>query len=136
MQFKRHEDLNLPIGSGITESACKTLVGGRMKRAGQRWGMEGGKSILAFRALAKSNRFDAAWIAIRHHFKAKLATNDNRPHHSLKQAALRFTCTEGKTPSIQARRNLPATGETHPITIRDLPERLVTGATPDRHRRA
>ena len=87
MQFKRHEDLNLPIGSGITESACKTLVGGRMKRAGQRWGMEGGKAILAFRVLAKSNRFDAAWIAIRHHIKAKFATNDNRPHRSLKQAA-------------------------------------------------
>ena len=87
MQYKRHEDLNLPIGSGITESACKTLVGGRMKRSGQRWGMEGGKSILAFRALARSDRFDAAWIAIRNHIKANSADNDNRPHHLLKQAA-------------------------------------------------
>lgn len=87
MQYNRHQDLNLPIGSGVTESACKTLVGGRMKRAGQRWGMGGGKSILAFRALVKSDRFDAAWIAIRQHIKAKFAANDNRPHDLLKQAA-------------------------------------------------
>ena len=87
MQYKRLQDLNLPIGSGVTESACKTLVGGRMKRSGQRWGMDGGKSILAFRAIARSDRFDAAWIAIRQHIKAKRAANDNRPHHLLKRAA-------------------------------------------------
>ena len=60
IQYKRHQDLNLPIRSGITEGACKTLVGGRMKRSGQCWVMEGGRSILAFRALAKSDRVDAA----------------------------------------------------------------------------
>ena len=87
MQYKRHRDLNLPIGSGVVESACKTVVGSRMKRSGQRWGTVGGKAILAFRALARSDRFDPAWIAIRQHIKARQAANDNRPVHLLKQAA-------------------------------------------------
>ena len=48
MNHKRHRDRRPPIGSGVTESACRTLVGIRMMRSGQRWGMDGGKAILAF----------------------------------------------------------------------------------------
>ena len=65
----------------------KTLVGARMKRSGQRWGMEGGKAILAFRALVKSGRFDAAWTAILDHHKQTPAENDNRFPQSYKAAA-------------------------------------------------
>lgn len=77
MNYSRHQKLNLPIGNGVTESACKTLIGGRMKRSGQRWGMQGGKAILAIRALVKSRRFDAAWGEIVAHVKARNADNDN-----------------------------------------------------------
>ena len=87
MTYKRHQDLNLPIGSGVTESACRSVIGLRMKRPGQRWGMDGGKAILAFRALVKSQRFDAAWSAILRHLDAQRAANDNRPSDSRKQAA-------------------------------------------------
>ena len=69
MSYAKHQAMNIPIGSGVTESACKTLVGAKMKRSGQRWGMEGGKAILAFRALVKSERFDAARTAILDHHK-------------------------------------------------------------------
>ena len=87
MNYAKHQAMNVPIGSGVTESACKTLVGARMKRSGQRWGMEGGKAILAFRALVKSGRFDAAWNAILDHREEGPAENDNRFPQSYKAAA-------------------------------------------------
>ena len=52
---------NLPIGSGVVEAACKTLVSQRLKRAGMRWRTEGGQAILTFRALGQSARFERAW---------------------------------------------------------------------------
>ncbi len=54
-------DANLPIGSGIVEATCKTLVSQRLKRSGMSWGEEGGQAILTFRALLQSDLFDHAW---------------------------------------------------------------------------
>jgi hypothetical protein len=31
----------LPVGSGVTESTCKTVIGHRTKRSGQRWRADG-----------------------------------------------------------------------------------------------
>ncbi len=87
MDYKRHQDRNLPVGSGVIESACRSVIGLRMKRPGHRWGMEGGKAILAFRAIVRSERFDAARSAILRHLNAQRIANDNRPTHLLKQAA-------------------------------------------------
>ena len=87
MAYKRLQDRNLPIGSGVTESACRSVIGLRIKRPGQRWGMDGGRAILAFRALVKSQRFDAAWSAILRHLDAQRTANDNRPSNLRKQAA-------------------------------------------------
>jgi hypothetical protein len=60
----RYADLrtcNLPIGSGVVEAACKTLVSQRLKRSGMRWRTAGGQAILTFRALCQSERFERAW---------------------------------------------------------------------------
>lgn len=51
----------LPIGSGVVEAACKSVVTQRLKCSGMRWGISGGQAILTFRALAQSHRFDNAW---------------------------------------------------------------------------
>lgn len=61
MDYARLRAQNLPIGSGVVEATCKTLVTQRMKRSGQRWSSDGGQAILTFRAFAQSDRFDAAW---------------------------------------------------------------------------
>jgi hypothetical protein len=52
---------HLPIGSGVVEAACKTLVTQRMKNSGMRWRHRGGQAILTFRSLLQSDRFDRAW---------------------------------------------------------------------------
>jgi hypothetical protein len=49
----------LPIGTGVTESAAKTLVSVRMKRSGARYTEHGGHTILTLRAAVLSDRFDA-----------------------------------------------------------------------------
>lgn len=60
---------NKPIGSGVVESACKTVVQLRCKRAGQRWEHGGGQAILKFRSLLLSHQFDTAWDFVASHYK-------------------------------------------------------------------
>ena len=64
MRYAAFHAKRLPIGSGVIEATCKSLVSARMKKAGQRWGHSGGQAILTFRSLVKSERFDRAWRAI------------------------------------------------------------------------
>ena len=41
---------NKPLGSGVVEAACKSIVQLRIKRSGQRWDDQGGQAILTFRS--------------------------------------------------------------------------------------
>jgi hypothetical protein len=52
---------DLPIGSGVVEAACKTLVTERMKRSGMSWAEEGGQAILTLRSLIQSDRWARGW---------------------------------------------------------------------------
>jgi hypothetical protein len=51
------------IGSGVVESACKTVVGQRLKGAGKRWGEEGAHAVCHVRALYRSEKgqWEAFW---------------------------------------------------------------------------
>src|SRR2546430_14294297 len=60
MRYSALRAQNLPIGSGVVEAACKTLVSQRLKRAGMRWRMAGGEAILTVWALWQSERFERA----------------------------------------------------------------------------
>ena len=61
MGYAEAKAQNLPIGSGVVEAACKTLVTQRLKRSGMRWRHAGGQAILTLRALIQGKRFDSAW---------------------------------------------------------------------------
>jgi hypothetical protein len=61
MSYAEYRRQGLPIGSGVVEAACKTVVGHRFKRAGMRWSIEGGQSILNLRVLVLSSRWEAFW---------------------------------------------------------------------------
>jgi len=67
----------LPIGSGITEAACKTLVTQRLKRSGMRWRHDGGQAILTIRAWTQSGRFDRAWALFAETYKQEAALPGN-----------------------------------------------------------
>jgi hypothetical protein len=51
------------IGSGAVESACKTVVGQRLKLAGMRWGEDGANEVCHLRALYRSEKgqWSAFW---------------------------------------------------------------------------
>ena len=52
----------LPIGSGVTEAACKTLVKQRLCASGMRWKSQGAKIILTLRGLVQSgHRWQQFW---------------------------------------------------------------------------
>ena len=50
----------LPIGSGVTEAACKIVFTQRFKQSGMAWSQQGGQTILELRLLRLSNVWDDA----------------------------------------------------------------------------
>jgi len=64
LRYPEFRAAGYPLGSGTAESGCKTLVGGRMKQAGQRWSDYGGNAVLAIRDALWSDRWLEAWPAI------------------------------------------------------------------------
>ena len=54
MDYATQIKKQLPIGSGVTEVACKTLVKQRLCGSGMRWKNKGAKVILSLRALVQS----------------------------------------------------------------------------------
>ena len=61
LDYPRFVALQLPIGSGAGESACKCLVDARLKQAGMRWGVPGSQAIASLRAVQRSGRWAAFW---------------------------------------------------------------------------
>ncbi len=70
MRYAQASEQELPIGSGVVEAACKTLVTERMKRSGMRWRHQGGQAILTFRGWVQSGRFETAWRLISESYSA------------------------------------------------------------------
>ena len=67
----------LPIGTGVTEAACKTLVTQRLKQSGMRWSQKGGQAILNLRGWAQSERFDQAWALLAAEYRSEVTLLNN-----------------------------------------------------------
>lgn len=63
MDYPTYEANGWFIGSGAVESACKTVVGGRLKGSGMRWSEAGGHAVCHVRALYRSEprQWQAFW---------------------------------------------------------------------------
>ena len=51
MKYSYSVERNWPIGSGVTEAACKTLIKHRLCKSGSRWKDEGALAVLSIRGL-------------------------------------------------------------------------------------
>lgn len=70
MNYRACRARGIPIGSGVTEGACKSVVNVRAKRSGQRWSQRGLTAALHLRAMHESNRFDAFWSFFSRRYRA------------------------------------------------------------------
>ena len=62
MKYSYHTDRCQPIGSGVTEAACKVLIKQRFCISGSRWKDKGASAVLSIRALKlTSGRWNAFW---------------------------------------------------------------------------
>ena len=58
MKYDEYINQGFPIGTGVVESACKTLVKDRMEGSGKRWSMNGAEAMLKLRSIKTSNDLD------------------------------------------------------------------------------
>ena len=63
MNYAARKKERLPIGSGVTEAACKTVFAERLKRSGMTWGIKGGQVIVDLRVLVLSGVWDRSYTA-------------------------------------------------------------------------
>jgi hypothetical protein len=65
MDYAESVAINHPIGSGVTEAACKTIVKQRLGQSGMQWKDKGAGIILSLRALVHSTgRWEQFWQKI------------------------------------------------------------------------
>ena len=62
MKYSYSVARNWPIGSGVTEAACKTLIKQRLCKSGSRWKDEGASAVLSIRSLRLTpGRWQTFW---------------------------------------------------------------------------
>lgn len=62
--YKEFKQQNLPLGSGVVESACKWLIQQRFKGVGMRWSEEGFEHLLYLRLAWVNQRFDTLFPSV------------------------------------------------------------------------
>ena len=65
MRYPQFRSRGFFVGTGVMEAACKTIIGGRLKRSGMFWTVRGANSIIALRCCRLSGKFEDYWEARR-----------------------------------------------------------------------
>jgi hypothetical protein len=61
MHYHDYKKRRIPIGSGVTEAACKTVFAQRLKLSGMRWTATGAKHILTLRTILLSHAWQGTF---------------------------------------------------------------------------
>jgi hypothetical protein len=89
MRYRTFRAMGLPVGSGIVESAHRHVLQVRMKRAGQRWGIQRARRMVRLRAVYRTAGAHHFHRAIRDGLEAAPA----RAHRMLPNAPRRVKRT-------------------------------------------
>jgi len=76
MQYGTFRAAGYFIGSGVVESGCKTVIGGRCKQAGMFWSEAGAENLLALRCIHRSRHLNEFW---KYRLNERAALNDCLP---------------------------------------------------------
>jgi hypothetical protein len=91
MQYDAYLAAGLPVGTGVVESACGSVVKHRMEGEGKRWSLTGAEAILTLRSLKKSHDNDLRdyWKFRAHQMRGRLYGHKSkyRPAPRLKRVA-------------------------------------------------
>jgi hypothetical protein len=63
LDYCQYRNNHLPIGSGVTEAACKTVFTQRLKQSGMTWELEGGQWIVDLRVIQLSGVWSETYQA-------------------------------------------------------------------------
>ena len=63
MRYSEYKSVHIPLGSGVTEAACKTVFTQRLKNSGMRWSNDGAKTILTLRTILLSKSWSSTYAA-------------------------------------------------------------------------
>jgi hypothetical protein len=72
MRYARLRMLGLPVGSGVTEGACNSLVEMRANGSGQRWRPDGLEAVLTLRSIYMSDRLPRFWANFSQDYRAEV----------------------------------------------------------------
>jgi hypothetical protein len=61
LRYAEYRRIGLPIGSGVTEAACKTVYTQRLKLSGMRWRKAGAQTILTLRVILLSGVWEQVY---------------------------------------------------------------------------
>jgi hypothetical protein len=61
MRYSDYKKCHIPLGSGITEAACKTIFTQRLKLSGMRWKKAGAQQILTLRTILLSHTWTTTY---------------------------------------------------------------------------
>jgi len=75
MNYAEQRGQGCPIGSGIVESACKQIVGERMKLSGMRWKRIGAQHVMSLRSILLSQTWQSTFIRMLEGFSPVVALN-------------------------------------------------------------
>jgi hypothetical protein len=64
MRYSDYKSVGVPLGSGVTEAACKTVYTQRLKLSGMAWENTGAQTVLNLRVLQLSGVWDAAYTRV------------------------------------------------------------------------
>jgi hypothetical protein len=68
MKYSLFEAMRFPIGSGVTEAACKALIKTRLCGSGMQWTRSGAQTVITLRALLLStSRWASLWKYLDRH---------------------------------------------------------------------
>ena len=88
LEYRGYRRDDLPIGSGVTEAACKTVFTQRLKQSGMTWKVEGGQWIVNLRVIHLSG----AWSDVYRSYpgskeKDEMGTHWTTPKRKASKAA-------------------------------------------------